>query len=195
MAPSFQATIDFQPLVSSSSIDILIAASTRVFHVSMHSQALIAQPAHGPEGRPLHGLLRRVRIIVLTPRHRTKTVLILRYLAPIDCLTFDPGRWEWRPGEGFFSYTAKKAETCGTRGFPWACQLQRSGRAHVPPTFVPNWEEIWRNDRPRKKACFMWSLLHKAIAVNEWRHHGHNPTSAQCVCCSAGVLESLKHCF
>lgn len=166
----FQATNDFQPLLSLSATDILIPASISVFRVGMHSQVLIAQPEHGNEDQPLHGLMRRVWVIALPPRQLTKTVLILSYLAQIDRLIFDLGRWKWRSGEGFFSYTTKQSKDLRNLSLSLSLPIAVKWSDHVHQRFVPNWGEIRRNDRPHKKAWFLWSMLHKAIALNEWRH-------------------------
>ncbi|KAG0601729.1 hypothetical protein M758_11G135700 [Ceratodon purpureus] len=41
----------------------------------------------------------------------------------------------------------------------------------------------------------MWSFLHKAIAVNQWRNVAQAATSDRCPSCTMDVPESLHHAF
>ncbi|KAG0585602.1 hypothetical protein KC19_2G024500 [Ceratodon purpureus] len=79
--------------------------------------------------------------------------------------------------------------TCLTRpiNLKWAGQ--------VPLNFQPDWKAVWSSSRPRKEAAFLWSLIHKAVAVNEWRHRAIPAISALCDGCTSGTPETILHCF
>lgn len=160
--------------------------------MGLQSNSLIEQPGTQGGDRLLRGTIKRVRVISLSRKHKTS---IYRYLAPVDRLTFDPGRYEWHPGEGLFAYTASKSRKWRIPRAFLSLPIAEKWAGQVPLTFVPNWIEVWRPDRPRKEAGFLWSMLHKAVAVNQWRNQSHPPTSAHCTCCNLEVTESIQHCF
>lgn len=113
----------------------------------------------------------------------------------MELLTFDLGRWAWRPGEGLFNYTASKGRKWRIPRASLSLLISAKWARHVPLNFEPNWLEVWRPDHPRKEAGFLWSLLHKAVAVNQSRNQSHPLTSAECTCYNTGAIESIQHCF
>ena len=71
----------------------------------------------------------------------------------------------------------------------------------VLPTYVPNWRDVWNKSRPQKEAGFLWSVLHKSIAINYWCAQiiPRNPQipwpDARCICCIGGAIETILHRF
>ncbi|OAE19955.1 hypothetical protein AXG93_1520s1290 [Marchantia polymorpha subsp. ruderalis] len=50
--------------------------------------------------------------------------------------------WEWRPGEGFFSYIVKKGRTWRNPRLYLSLSIAVKWLGHVHPTFVSNWGKI-----------------------------------------------------
>lgn len=57
------------------------------------------------------------------------------------------------------------------------------------------WKEVWTGTRSRKKAAFLWSIYHRVVVVNQWRHQDFAKTSDLCLCCEIGEPESILQCF
>lgn len=56
------------------------------------------------------------------------------------------------------------------------------------------WGNIWHTQRNKKESAFIWSIWHKAIAVNDWRGKYALNINNTCVFC-LGVVETILHCF
>lgn len=65
----------------------------------------------------------------------------------------------------------------------------------LPPSYKPDWRDVWHNAKPQKKTGFMWSVYHHAIAVNVWRHQMCPQTDQNCPSCLLRVPETVKHRF
>jgi hypothetical protein len=59
----------------------------------------------------------------------------------------------------------------------------------------PNWNEVWSHSRPQKEVGFLWSVYHKAVAVNHWRAQIGPHINSMCVCCPNNVPETVLHRF
>ena len=57
-----------------------------------------------------------------------------------------------------------------------------------------DWKDTWRAKRAQKESAFIWSIWHKAIAVNEWRQKININTDVSCPLCP-GLSESIIHRF
>lgn len=110
-------------------------------------------------------------------------------------LSFDPGRWQWPCGSRLHAYTAKLGRLAHRPRTQLSFPIQQKWRTEWPSGFQVNWQEIWDPGRSRKEAGFLWSVMHKAVAVNLWRHCGRHQTSEECPCCDDGDPESIHHCF
>jgi hypothetical protein len=77
-------------------------------------------------------------------------------------------------------------------------QLQRlmaeKWHGTFPATYVPDWDEIWIKIKPQKEAGFLWSVYHKAVAVNQWRARIFG-ANADCTNCLGRERESIIHRF
>lgn len=191
----FQTSPGFCPPVSSDPGTIPIPATHATFIVGSHSRSLIAtnQSSHNPS--IYRGRIARIRVIAVAPTANTQANTLLKYMAPISRLTFDPGRWTWRPDEPLYAYTANRGRHWRHPRQSLSLPISVKWTGLVPANFAPDWNAVWITGRPRKEAAFLWSFYHRAIAVNQWRHVAHATTSELCSCCEQGVPESLIHGF
>ena len=75
-------------------------------------------------------------------------------------------------------------------------RLQKSGKdtSHVITNFMGL--KHGTHSAPVKKIAFMWSIWHKAMAINEWRARiALASISKQCVFCLPNTSELIKHKF
>ncbi|KAG0605466.1 hypothetical protein M758_9G061800 [Ceratodon purpureus] len=170
-------------------------AGQECFIVGPRSHWLLPLPEDSSHTADSRGFVVRARVISIPTSTRKGAPLRHQYLAPLAHLTFDPGRWRWRTGATLHNYSAKFG-----RSLRWPHQELRvpiSVKWHglVPVNFTPDWGAVWKTPRPRKEAAFLWSLYHRAVAVNQWRNRAFPTSSALCQCCTAVVEESVIHCF
>lgn len=190
-----RATQTFTPRLSSAQTFIDIPTDTPIYQAGDTSRILRPYSGIILGNHRFAGSVRKVRVISSPARTSCPSSLVHRYLAPLSCLVFDPGRWHWRPGEGLYMYTAKLGRKWRNPREVLSLSIEDKWAAHGIRNLEPNWSEIWMQARPRKDAAFLWSLSHKAIAVNQWRNQSHPPTSALCTCCNHNEAETILHCF
>ncbi|KAG0625649.1 hypothetical protein M758_2G071300 [Ceratodon purpureus] len=152
-----------------------------------------------PKPPRVSGILRRIRVVVtnLKPSQSRKQAKsgVARYLAPVDMLSFDLGRWHWPVGARLHAYTAKLGRKVFRPRTELTFPIQDKWRQDWPIGHTIHWKEIWHKDRSMKEAGFLWSLVHRAVAVNMWRHQSNQHASEQCLCCDDGEVETFRHCF
>ena len=69
-------------------------------------------------------------------------------------------------------------------------------QGYLPGNYRFYWSQIWDTLRAGKEAAFIWSIWHKAVAMNEWRARiAPVFISKQCVFCLPNTSESVKHKF
>jgi hypothetical protein len=159
-------------------------------------------PPLGREGEDWIGFtLRKVRVVTLPKWHGQAGYSHHLFAGIIRSMPFDLGRWQWRGHGKLHSYTIK----LGRKLLNPRTRLQRpmseKWSGDVPPTYTPNWRDVWHKSRPQKEAGFLWSVFHKAVAVNYWRAQviPRNPQiprpDSRCICCLGGVTETILHRF
>lgn len=189
----FQSTDVFRPELSHQELGLTIPCSVPIFSVGPQTRSLNATAR--PGGFIFMGRVMRVRVVQLLPAPAAKEITIYKYLAPLTRLRFDPGRWQWRPGEVLYHYTAKRGRQWRKPRETLSLPISSKLAGLVPAAFQPNWRAVWNPGRPRKEAAFVWSFMHRAIAVNQWRHVANNAISELCVCCDENRSETLVHAF
>jgi hypothetical protein len=146
----------------------------------------------------VQGYLKPARTVHIPRGQPRKLKIFLMYAGIIQDLVFDPGRYHWRQNLGVLhSFSAKKGRTQILHQRP---DLQRTipdkwGGGLFPNSYKPNWKEVWLSRRPQKEAGFLWSVYHRAIAVNQWRSQMFRRISPLCVCCPQQSIEFVKHCM
>ncbi|KAG0571902.1 hypothetical protein KC19_VG052100 [Ceratodon purpureus] len=191
----FQATPHFCPRLGPGGVPLHIPPEIPTFLLGRQSRRLLLALDQEPPLRPYVGTVRRVRVLLSPSGSRPRAKAISRYLAPLSCLSFDPARWLWRPGDELYWYSARKGCLWRNPRLTLSLPISVKWAGLVPGTYTPDWQSLWSAARPRKEAGFLWSFYHKAIAVNKWRHRSHPLTSAACPACDQGPSESLLHCF
>ncbi|KAG0595756.1 hypothetical protein M758_UG194400 [Ceratodon purpureus] len=191
-----QATAQFRPLAHSAIGIFDLPASVPRYTVGAQSRQLYSD--NPPGVHPTHvifqGFARPVRIPTLL-RGQEKTPIHL-YVAPTAKLEFDRNRWLWPDGSKLLTYSARQGRHfLDSRTTLNPTIAAKWGPALVPARFRPDWKETWTSVRPRKESVFIWSIFHKAVAVNVWRHRASAAISVICHVCPRGGVESLFHRF
>ena len=94
----------------------------------------------------------------------------------------------------FFYYTIKEGrESIINRdiGTIWAAD---KWQGYLLGNYRFYWPQVWDLHIAGKEATFMWSIWHKAVAVNEWSARiAPVSISKQCIFCLPNTSESVKH--
>lgn len=194
----FQTMEHFRPELSKNGI-VQVPAEIPIFQLGHTSHLLtpLQRPANQPHVSI--GVVRRIRIVVTNIKKadaiKSAEKGLAKYLAPLHMLTFDPSRWKWPCGSRLHAYTAKLGRRAHKPRSQLSFPLPTKWRHEWPPGYQVKWQEVWYIGRSMKEAGFLWSILHKAVAVNLWRHCGSHHTSEICPCCEEGDPESIQHCF
>ena len=94
---------------------------------------------------------------------------ILLFYGKVATLGWDPDRWRWRDGSCFLNYSTKGGrETIVSRN-PEITRTVEKWQGYIPGNYRLYWSHVWDSHRAGKEAAFIWSIWHKAVAVNEWR--------------------------
>lgn len=59
----------------------------------------------------------------------------------------------------------------------------------------PWWHVIWHKNQACKEVIFLWFVIHKAVAVNEWRGKISNEVDKSCYYYGPPSAESMKRKF
>ncbi|KAG0575769.1 hypothetical protein KC19_5G029800 [Ceratodon purpureus] len=190
-----QATDDFRPLLTEQETITAVPVGCPQYLLGLNSRNLILLTDETNIPVSYRGSVHRVRVISVPVSSRPRSPLRHRYLAPLSRLTFDPGRWRWRDGKPLFAYSAKHGTQLHRPRTGLSLPIHEKWAGLISDRFSPNWHAVWTAARPRKEAAFLWSLYHRAIAVNHWRQRAFPLLSEACTCCSTGESETLIHCF
>ena len=63
------------------------------------------------------------------------------------------------------------------------------------PSTSPKWNTIWHKAKAQKEAAFLYSVIHKALVVNEWRSKISTKIDQSCPHCGPWSVESVEHKF
>ena len=109
-------------------------------------------------------------------------------------LRWDPDRWRWLEGCCFLDYTMKSGRDYITKRTKGSNNATDKWQGYLPRDYKFYWSQVWDPLWARKEAAFMWSIWHKALAVNEWRACiAPASISKQCIFCLPNTSESVKH--
>lgn len=65
----------------------------------------------------------------------------------------------------------------------------------LPTSFQPDWKKLWAAYKSQKESGFLWTVYHKAIAVNVWRKQICPRISDDCDTCPSEIPEIVLHCL
>ncbi|KAG0593412.1 hypothetical protein KC19_1G327900 [Ceratodon purpureus] len=191
----FRATDKFSPVLPPGDAVLDLPHETPYFTVGALSRRLVPAVTPVASGSILRGRLRRVRILTAGTSQAKSRQIHHFYLAPLSRLIFDPGRWVWSSGDPLHNYTVPKGRKLLNPRLHLTRTISQKWAGVVEADFTPDWRDVWGSARPRKEAAFAWSLVHRAVAVNHWRHRAIVEVSDLCQCCDLGQPETLEHCF
>ena len=168
---------------------------TPCYMVGTHSRCL--RVWERPLGE-IEGYFHKVKII-RTKRGPTKEgerEEIIFFYGKLATLGWDPDRWRWIDGGHFLDYTTKGGRDAIINQNAGTTRAAVKWQGYLPGNYKFYWSQIWDPLRAGKEAAFIWSIWHKAIAVNEWRARiAPASISKQCVFCLPHTSESVKHKF
>jgi hypothetical protein len=165
------------------------------FTIGKHSRCL--RTWENPSGR-MNGSYHKVKII-RTNRGPTKDGVkeeVVFFYGKVATLGWDPDRWRWADGGHFLDYTTKAGRDSITNRTPDITRAGDKWQGYLPGNYRFFWSQVWDPLRSGKEAAFIWSIWHKAVAVNEWRARiAPASISKQCIFCLPNTSESVKHKF
>ena len=134
----------------------------------------------------------KVRVIEVQKGNQISPSLL--YFGPIQQLEFDPNRYTWPQGVPFLQFSTKQARDW-LRSSDIPVDLSRTKwRGILPRNASVDWKDTWRRNRAHKDAAFIWSVWHKAVAVNDWRKVAYLNIDSSCPFCP-GLPETILHRF
>ena len=97
---------------------------------------------------------------------------------------------------GFLTTLLRDGREILTSRNPGTSRAADKWQGYLPGNYRFQWSQVWDPLRSGKEAAFIWSIWHKAVAVNEWRARiAPASISKQCVFCLPNTSESVKHKF
>jgi hypothetical protein len=146
----------------------------------------------------MEGFFHKVKIIHTNrgPKKEGEKEPIIFFYGKLATLGWDPDRWRWIDGGYFLDYTIKAGREAISNRNPGSTRARDKWQGYLPSNYRFFWSQVWDPLRSGKEAAFMWSIWHKAVAVNEWRARiAPASISRQCVFCLPNTSESVKHKF
>ena len=94
---------------------------------------------------------------------------VIFFYGKVASLSWDPDRWRWGDGDKFLDYTTKGGREIITSRNQGVTRAADKWQGYLPGNYRFQWSQVWDPLRSGKEAAFIWSIWHKAVAVNEWR--------------------------
>ena len=144
------------------------------------------------------GFFHKVKIIHTTrgPKKEGVREEIRFFYGKMATLGWDPDRWRWVDGDQFLNYTTKLGKELLSSRDPGITRAAEKWQGCLPPNYRFYWSQVWDPLHAGKEVAFMWSIWHKAVAVNKWRAKiAPASISKQCPFCLPNTSESVKHKF
>jgi hypothetical protein len=165
----FLTTNQYRPSLTRRQDQFYLLVEISSFEVGGTSMILQQHiPPLGQEGEDWIGTIqKRVRIVSIARGVNYPGQVFLLFAGIIQDALYDPGHWGWLGKVQLHAYTAKMDRKLLNPRLQ--LPMVEKWRRTLPDTYVPNWNEISIKTRPQKEAGFLWSVYHKAVAVNKWR--------------------------
>ena len=170
---------------------------SKCFTVGTYSRCL--REWEHPEGE-IEGHFHEVKIIYtnrgVKKEGEEEREEVIFFYGKVATLSWDPDRWRWGDGGRFLDYTTKKGGDILTSRSQGSSRVADKWQGYLPGNYRFQWSQVWDSNRSSKEAAFIWSIWHKAVAVNEWRARiAPASISKQCIFCLPNTSESVKHKF
>jgi hypothetical protein len=68
-------------------------------------------------------------------------------------------------------------------------------KQELSPNFQLKWMDIWMKHNSMKEICFLWALLHQALAINAWKVNTNQNIMVDCPSCVQVFFETFVHKF
>ena len=117
----------------------------------------------------MYGSYHKVKIIQ-TNRGPTREGVkeeVTFFYGKVASLGWDPDRWRWADGDHFLDYTTKAGRDSIANRSPDITRAGDKWQGYLPGNYRFFWSQVWDPLRSGKEAVFIWSIWHKAVAVNE----------------------------
>ena len=174
---------------------ITLSTPVECFTVGTHSRCL--RTWERPSGE-FDGFFHMVKVIHTTrgPKKEGEQEELTFFYGKEASLGWDPDKWRWKDGGRFLNYTTKGGREFIASSNPGSTRAGDKWQGYLPGNYKFYWSQNWDPLRAGKEAAFMWSIWHKAVAVNEWRARiAPASISKQCIFCLPHTSESVKHKF
>ena len=79
----------------------------------------------------------------------------------------DPACWWWPEATPFLAYSAKLGRKWITKQVALKKSIPHKWQCEISPSMLLKWNIIWHKAKAQKEVAFHWSVIHKAVAVNE----------------------------
>ena len=168
---------------------------TQCYTVGTHSRCL--RIWERPLGQ-VEGYFHKVKVIHTYRRLKKEgeREQIIFFYGNLATLGWDLDRWRWIDGGHFLDYTTKDGRDSIINRNPNTTHAAEKWQGYLPGNYRFYWSQVWNPLRSGKEAAFIWSIWHKAVAVNEWRARiAPASISKQFVFCLPNISESVKHKF
>ena len=142
----------------------------------------------------LEGFFHKVKIFHTNrgPKRKGKREEIIFFYGKLASLGWDPARWRWINGGYFLDYTTKDGRDTILNRSPGTSRAVEKWQGYLPGNYKFYWSQVWDPMRSGKEVEFIWSIWHKAVAVNEWRARiAPASISKQCVFCLPNTCTNL----
>jgi hypothetical protein len=96
----------------------------------------------------------------------------------------------------FFAYLAKEGRKWITKQVALKKKpIPHKWRNEIPPSTAPKWNIIWHKAKAQIHVAFLWSIIHKAVVVNEWQGKFLAEIDKSCLHCGPQSAESVGYKF
>ena len=108
---------------------------------------------------------------------------------------FDHARWWWPEVTPFYAYSFKMGRKWIPKQQVFKKSIPHKWWTEIPPSTSPKWNIIQHKAKAQKEVALLWSVIHKAIAVNE--RHGKISTDIDKngPRCGSKSVELVEHRF
>ena len=117
------------------------------------------------------------------------------FFGELDQPCFDPTRWWWwHESTPFLAYLVKFGRKLIDTQETLKKPISNKWENKIPPSTSPKWRIIWHKHKAHEEATFfLWSTIHKVVAVNEWGERISAEIDKSCPHCGSLIVESVEH--
>ena len=143
--------------------------------------------------RAFLGWMSRVRVDGLS-RGSAHTQFSL-FVGKLNQLFFDPAWWWWPGVTSFIAYSTRFGRIWITSQVVFRKSILDKWHSGIPPSTSLRWNIIWHKHKAHEETTFLWSVIHKAVAVNKWCGRISTEVDKNCPHRGSVAMELVEHMF